>query len=137
PDGEDVLIRLSDHEANDARYQARINSRPDIDSDSAYLAVRALAHRLGHEPTPYLKAQATREVRRDELRKQADAESARARDRRARRDAWIEAHLPEAMKAVSREYAAKRGQQRKRFRQKGRYRQLLDAIGVLAAECTE
>jgi len=41
------------------------------------------------------------------------------------------------MKAVSREYAAKRGQQRKRFRQKRRYRQLLDAIGVLAAECTE
>ncbi len=74
-----LLIRVSDHEANEARYIYRINREPDLDVEVGFqaAAVHWLAKKIGIDPMSisYLKSYATREAK----AKAASDEAARRR----------------------------------------------------------
>jgi len=119
PDCEDLLLRVADHPANEARYAARLNNEPDLDVDPGYqaAAVRWLTERIGVpvDSLPYLKRAATLE------RKAAEARQAEGRRRAAearRREAESELlyeHASAGDRAKADHWRTLRGRDRKKY----------------------
>ncbi len=132
------VIRVGDHEANEARYQFRVNRRPDLDVDVGYqvAAVRRLAEWLNIEPdaVPYLRRAATIEARQqtDAVRIQAERDAETA-ERRARYESAVARLSPES-RATNELYETMHGPRRKRFRRTARYRALCAELDRLMAE---
>jgi len=125
----DRLIRISDHQANDARYMFWVNREPDLDVEVGFqaAAVRRLAQWIGVDPLtlPYLRARATRE------RKLAEKRAAILTRRNneiadvASRRVEAIARLTEEERAVLAEYDKTHGKARKLFRRTARYRRVI------------
>ena len=129
---EDRLIRIADHEPNEARYIYRVNREPDLDVEAGFqaAAVERICKWIGLEPSsvPYLRGHATRV---------AKAEAHKATIAAARRDEWAaqrEQHaaavaaLAPGDKAVFDHYSTLSGKARKNFRKSGAYRRLREAL---------
>lgn len=126
------LIRVANHEPNEARYEYGVNAEPGLDVRPGHqaAAVEWLAEQAGIDPVtvPYIKTTTARRLRRVAL--QAAEELAALQDQTARQaavDSAREALAPEHQ-AVLDEYDRLTGRARKNFRNTGRYRSALDAM---------
>ena len=132
--GDGFLVRVSAHEANEARYQFRVNRRPDLDVEVGFqaAAVERIARKLGVDPASvsYLKAHATRERKAQEARaaqetrQQADREAVLA-DMATRRQTASAADLDKAT-----HYGGLVGKARKNYRK--RHAAALRRAGAMA-----
>ena len=84
----DRLVRVADHEPNEARYQANVNREPDLLVDEGWQlsAVEIMAGWIGVDPecVAYIRQQRKRQQTQERKRTQA-------RNERQRRDAMVEA----------------------------------------------
>jgi len=130
------LIRISDHEPNEARYEFAINERPDFSCKEGYQAeaIAWLAELIGREPPAYVKIYRTRKANLQAARDRARRAQAEA-DAGARR-AWDErlAALSPTNLALLREEVAGMVEARKEGRrvrhQSGRKRRIMRLLGV-------
>lgn len=120
------VIRIADHDANEARYHFRVNRRPDLDCDPGYqaAAVFNLCRWIGVDPDrlAYLRRHNTLQRKRTEAAEAAaQAQAVRAAEDQAIYHQALEA-LSEESRATLLQYDEQHGRARKSFRKSRRYR---------------
>lgn len=113
------LIRVSDHEPNEARYKFRVNREPDLCVDPGFqaAAVAHLARWAGVDPAtvPYLKREATRRAKIAKAAAEIRARMEAERLERLAESARLYAAASPEDRAIADTYATLRGKARKRY----------------------
>lgn len=134
------MIRVADHEPNEARYEFRVNTEPDLDVRAGYqvAAVEFLAEQIGREPSsvPYVAAARRREARKAAARTAAETAAHQAQIDRQVTIASARAALTPEHQAVLNEYDRLTGRARKNFRNTGRYRAAMAALAMAGYDPT-